>query len=424
MTAASALDLFDRLRPEQQSLTRWVWEAWARPEQMPPRTPWKNWLICAGRGWGKTRSGAEWVREKIESGACKKMAVIAADAKDARDVLVEGVSGIQSVCHPIARPTYNPSLKRLTWPSGAVAHLYSADDPDELRGPQFDGAWVDELAKYRYDRALWDQLQLSLRLGTNPQVVITTTPRPTPLIKSLVADPKTVVTGGSTFQNRANLAAAYLESIDAQYSGTRIGRQEIEGLVLDDADGAFWNRAQLEALTAAPPKQFSRIVVAIDPPASHGENSDLAGIVVAGAVGFGKSARYHVLSDLSRRASPDQWARVAADAYNHWRADLIVAEANQGGEMVRSVLRSHNHTLPVKLVHASRGKSTRAEPVAALYEQARVFHAPGLGPLEDQMCSWVPGETAKSPDRVDALVWALTELALDSQSGLVQVKFS
>lgn len=421
---SAVLRVFDSLGPERQSLIRWVWEAWARSEQLPPRRLWRNWLICAGRGWGKTRAGAEWVRHQIESGACRKMAVIAADAKDARDVLVEGVSGIQSVCHPAFRPSYSPSLKRLTWASGAVVHLYSAADPDELRGPQFDGAWVDELAKFRYDRELWNQLQLSLRLGTNPRAVITTTPRPTTLIKSLIAAPDTIVTGGSTFQNRLNLAPAYLESIEAQYSGTRIGRQEIEGLVLDDADGAFWSRAQLEVLATSAPEQFSRIVVAIDPPASHGESSDLAGIVVAGAAGSGKSVRYYVLADLSRRASPNQWAKVAADAYTHWRADLIVAEANQGGEMVRSVLRSHDYRLPVKLVHASRGKSIRAEPVAALYEQNRVFHVSGLGLLEDQMCSWVPGESGKSPDRVDALVWALTELALDSQSSLVPVRLS
>jgi phage terminase large subunit-like protein len=331
--------------------------------------------------------------------------------------MIEGESGLLSVCAGDAvKPIYEPSKRRITFPEGsalapqgAIATAFSADEPDRLRGPQHDCAWCDELAAWRYPEA-WDQLQFGLRLGTDPRCIVTTTPRPTKEIRDLVAAETTVVTKGSTFDNADNLAPAFLERILAKYEGTRLGRQELYAEILDDVPGALWTRQMLEAAVTGCPHPLpdtERMVVAVDPAITSGEDSDETGIVVAGRTG----REAFVVADHTCRLSPDGWARKAVDAYHEHKADRIVAEANQGGDMVKTVLRTVDPSVPVKLVHATRGKRVRAEPVAALYEQGRVFHAAVFAELEDQLVTWTP-DSPTSPDRLDALVWALTDLDL------------
>lgn len=389
------------------AVERRPWLGWRRPEQRTPKGDWRTWLILAGRGWGKTRTGAEWVIDRVEDGA-QRIALIAATAADARDVMVEGESGILAVAPADLEANYEPSKRRITFASGAIATTFSADEPDRLRGPQHDFAWADELAAWRYPEA-WDQLQFGLRLGTDPRCIVTTTPRPTKEIRELVKSETTVVTRGSTFDNADNLAPAFLERILAKYEGTRLGRQELYAEILDDVPGALWTRAMLEAAVTGFPDlpEYQRMVVAIDPAITSGEDSDETGIVVAGRDG----GTGYVLADLTCRLSPDGWARRAVEAYHRHKADRIVAEANQGGDMVKTVLRTVDPTVPVKLVHATRGKRVRAEPVAALYEQGRVFHQAVFAELEDQLVTWTP-DSPTSPDRLDALVWALTDLDL------------
>lgn len=375
---------------------------------MPPSGDWRTWLILAGRGWGKTRTGAEWVIDRVEDGH-QRIALIGPTAADVRDVMVEGESGLLRVAPEDMLANYEPSKRRITFASGAICTTYSADEPDRLRGPQHDAAWADELAAWRYPDA-WDQLQFGLRLGDDPRTIVTTTPRPTREIRELVKASTTVVTRGSTFDNADNLAPAFLDRILQKYEGTRLGRQELYAEILDDVPGALWTRAMLEhAVTACPSPlpDTERMVVAIDPAVTSGEDSDETGIVVAGRTG----SQAFVLADYTCRLSPDGWARRAVDAYHQHKADRIVAEANQGGDMVRTVLRTVDASVPVKLVHATRGKRVRAEPVAALYEQQRVFHTAVFPELEDQLVTWTP-DSPSSPDRLDALVWALTDLDL------------
>ena len=406
---------------EEQAIAaveRRPWLGWRRTEQMPPHGDWRTWLILAGRGWGKTRTGAEWVIDRIEDGA-ERIALIGPTAADARDVMVEGESGILAIAPRDLDANYEPSKRRITFASGAICTTFSADEPDRLRGPQHDFAWADELAAWRYPEA-WDQLQFGLRLGTDPKVIVTTTPRPTKEIRTLVAAETTAVTRGSTFDNADNLAPAFLERILAKYEGTRLGRQELYAEILDDVPGALWTRAMLEAAVTGCPKPVpdgERLVVAIDPAITSGEDSDETGIVVAQRTG----REAVVLADLTCRLSPDGWARRAVEAYHEHKADRIVAEANQGGDMVKTVLRTVDPNVPVKLVHATRGKRVRAEPVAALYEQGRVFHAAVFAELEDQLVTWTP-DSPTSPDRLDALVWALTDLDLARPAGVRTVK--
>ena len=390
------------------------WLGYRRPGQVPPRGDWRAWLILAGRGWGKTRTGAEWVVDRVEDGH-RRIALVGATAADVRDVMVEGESGLMAVAPDDMRPLYEPSKRRITFPGGAICTTYSADEPDRLRGPQHDAAWADELAAWRYPGA-WDQLMFGLRLGDDPRCVVTTTPRPTKQIRELLAAATTAVTRGSTYDNAANLAPAFMESILAKYEGTRLGRQELYAEILDDVPGALWTLAMLDAARAGCPSpipQAERLVVAVDPAITSGEDSDETGIIVAGR--RGKEA--YVLADLTCRLSPDGWARRAVAAYHEHKADRIVAEANQGGDMVRSVLRTVDPTVPVKLVHATRGKRVRAEPIAALYEQGRVFHAGVFAEMEDQLVTWTP-DSPTSPDRLDALVWALTDLDLSRPTGV------
>ena len=387
------------------------WRAWARPEQIAPPGDWRSWLVMAGRGFGKTRTGAEWVREQVESGRCGRVALVARTTADVRDVMVEGESGIMAICPPWNRPHYEPSKRRITWRNGAMATTYSADKPDMLRGPQHDGAWADELAAWRYPEA-WDMLMFGLRLGADPRCCVTTTPRPTKIIKELVQSVTTVITGGSTYDNVANLAQAFIEQIIRKYEGTRLGQQELYAKLLEDNPGALWQRDLIEQYRVVRMPEMKRIVVALDPSATGGEEADEAGIIVAGR---GVDDHMYVLEDLSLRASPLGWGRAAVTAYHKHGADRLVAEVNNGGEMVELTVRTIDTNVSYKSVHASRGKQTRAEPIAALYEQGRCHHVGLFGELEDEMCQWMPGDG--SPNRLDALVWAGTELMLDSSAG-------
>lgn len=408
------------------------WRFTARPEQCAPDGDWQVWAYIAGRGAGKTRSGSEWVREKVKAGA-GRIALIAPTAGDARDVMVEGDSGILSVCwdgdrdhrgQATGRPVYEPSKRRLTWANGAIATTYSADEPDRLRGPQHDAGWCDEVAAWNYAQEAWDMFMFGLRLGDNPQAMVTTTPRPIPIIRQIVNAETTVVTRGSTYSNRANLAKSFLDKIVTRFEGTRLGEQELEGKILDDFMGSLWPREMIDRAkgkVAVPHMQ--RVVVAIDPSGTGGseDEGDSIGIVVAGK---GVDGVAYVLADRTCKLSPAGWARRAVDAAQEFGADRIVAERNYGGAMVEHTIRTVGRTVPYKEVVATRGKVVRAEPIAALYEQGRVKHAPGLEALEEQMGAMTTegymGDG--SPDRVDALVWALTELMVTGHGPATVIK--
>lgn len=410
------------MSPELKARLKYHWEFWARPDQMYPKTNnWSNWLILAGRGWGKTRCGSETIRAWVEGstpmskGQCSRIALVAETAADARDVMVEGESGILACSPKDFRPEYKPSLRKLVWPNGATAHLYNAVEPDQLRGPQHDASWCDELAKWRYAQATWDQLQFGMRLGENPRSIITTTPRPIPVIREILADERTVTTRGSTKDNKDNLAEPFLKQIELRYGGTRLGRQELEGEILNDIPGALWTRSSIDlAREYEVPENLGKIIVGVDPAGSSGEDADENGIVVVGiAKDKDNVERGYVLEDLSLQGTPEEWASKAVHAYRKWDADKIVAEKNNGGEMVESVIKAVDRTVPVQLVHASRGKYVRAEPISTLYEQGRIHHVGRHDKLEDQMCLFSPDmnrEEMGSPDRVDALVWGFTIL--------------
>ncbi|MDR9392599.1 MAG: terminase family protein, partial [Trueperaceae bacterium] len=377
----------------------------ARPNQLPPEGSWTTWLLLAGRGFGKTRTGAEFVRSEIENNRAHRVALIAPTAADTRDVMIEGESGLLNVCPPWNRPKYEPSKRRLTWPNGAIATMYSADEPERLRGPQHDLLWADELAAWRYPQA-WDMAMLGLRLGT-PRAVVTTTPKPTKLIQALTKSDTVAITRGSTFDNRANLAPAFFEQIIQKYEGTRLGRQELYAEVLTDTPGALWTRDLIEAAHAtSDPPELVRVVVAIDPAVTSGEESDETGIIVAG---IDHDKHLHVLEDGSMRGTPSEWATKAVRLFDQYAADRVVAETNNGGDLVEATLRTVRRNLPYRKVTATRGKRMRAEPIAALYEQHKAHHHGNLSTLEDQMVTFTP-DTIDSPDRLDALVWAATEL--------------
>lgn len=402
----------------------WLFEFWALPHQIAPDGAWKTWVIMGGRGAGKTRAGAEWVRAQVEGarpldeGRARRVALVGETVDQVREVMIFGDSGILAVTPPDRKPVWEATRKRLVWPNGAVGEVYSAHSPESLRGPQFDAAWVDELAKWSKAEAAWDMLQFALRLGSHPQQVVTTTPKNVGVLKAILKNPSSVLTQAPTEANKAYLAASFIEEVRARYAGTRLGRQELDGVLLEDAEGALWTSAGLEACQSGAPERLSRIVVAVDPPVTGHSGSDECGIVVVGAVTEGPPSEWRawVLEDASvSAASPDTWARAAIAAMGRHGADRLVAEVNQGGQLVESVVRQVDPTVPYRAVHASRGKVARAEPVAALYEQGRVHHVRGLGALEDQMGRMtVRGyEGRGSPDRVDALVWALTELIVE-----------
>lgn len=415
------------LSPEDLERFLFHWPNWARGSQLAPEygndgTPWNTWLILAGRGYGKTRTGAEWLRAQVcgatplGKGRCVRTAIVAETAKDARDVLVNGDSGLLAVCPKDFRPVYSPSKNLLVWPNGAQATIYNGTEPDQLRGPQFDAAWVDELAKYKYPLDAWDMLQFGLRLGKHPRAVVTTTPRPIPLVKTLVRDAKTAITSGSTFENAENLAESFLVQIRTRYEGTRLGRQELSAEILEDIPNALWRRSVLDEHRREHKRlpELRRVVVGVDPAAKAKENQRddkgaETGIIVAG---LGVDGRGYVLDDWSTFEGPNEWGRRAVAAYDQNLADRIVAEQNNGGDMVRFVIQSVRETVPVTLVTASRGKMTRAEPISALYEQGRISHVGTFPVLEDQMCSFTNLDEGDGTlkDRVDGLVWALSEL--------------
>lgn len=409
-------DWLAKLSTPNLATLQYNWDFWARPDQLPPEGDWMTWLILAGRGWGKTRTGAETIRSWVMSGRYKRIALVGETTADVRGVMVDGESGLLNIGPKNERPEYFPSLRQLKWPNGAIATTYNATEPDQLRGPQHDAAWCDEIAKWKYIQETWDQLQFGLRLGEHPRQILTTTPRPLGLLKKMLNDPYVVVTKGRTYDNKDNLATTFMHQIEERFGGTRLGRQELEGEILDDIPGALWQRSGIDTnrVTEAP-LDMERVIVAVDPAASSEEGSDENGIVVVGLArdedGY---ARGYVLEDASLRGSPEEWAKRVVQMYRKWSADKIVAEKNQGGEMVASVIKAQDRTLIPKLVHASRGKIIRAEPISALYEQNRIHHVGRFDQLEDQMCTFsldnIRSNGMGSPDRVDALVWGLTEL--------------
>lgn len=384
------------------------WRFWARPDQMAPEGDWRTWLALAGRGWGKTEAGAQWIAQRVRDGA-RSIALVAETQKDLEEVMVPR---IVKVSGDSMRPEVRFRPVRIVWPNGAQALGYSGTEPDQLRGPEFDTAWVDELAKYRYARDAWDMLQFTMRSGADPRVCVTTTPRPIPLIRELVASPSTAVVRGSTFDNVANLAPQFITALRERYEGTRLGRQELEAEILDDLPGALWTRDMIEQARIKAAPEMQRVVVAIDPSGTSGsDGGDSVGIVVAGK---GIDGRGYVLADRTCKLSPAGWGRRAVEAYHEFKADRIVAERNFGGAMVEHVIRTTDPRASYREVTASRGKVVRAEPVAALFEQGKVSIVGSMPELEDQLCSMGPdgyvGEG--SPDRLDAMVWAMTDLML------------
>jgi len=414
------------------------WLTWARKDQVPREVVraihgddaagsvvqeaitelWRTWLLLGGRGSGKTRAGAEWVRamalghKPFTSAAIGRIALIGESLADVRSVMIEGVSGLLAVHARHERPVYEPSKRQLTWSNGSIAQLFSADDPDGLRGPQFGAAWCDELAKWKYAEKTWDMLQFALRLGPNPRQVVTTTPRPIALLKRLIADAATLVNRSRTFDNADNLSPSFVSDLRQRYGATALGRQELDGELIEDRGDALWKRQALEKARVSEAPALRRVVVAVDPPVTSGAKADACGIVVAG---MAEGGRGYVLADRTLRGfAPTVWAKAAVAAFHEFAADRIVAEVNQGGELVEGVIRQVDADVPVSRVRATRGKWLRAEPVAALYERELVSHVGTFSELEDQMCDYGPEglSSGRSPDRMDALVWALTDLML------------
>ena len=427
---------------EEGSLDHVWWRLNAHPHQKwDTDADWTVWLLLGGRGAGKTRAGAEWVRDFVRHRTDARIALVSETYADGREVMIDGKSGLAHIGPPERRPFYEPSRRRLVWPSGSVGYVFSSEDPDGLRGHQFDAAWSDELCKWKHAEETWSNLQLALRLGARPRQVVTTTPRPTALLKRILAAGGTMTSRATTYDNAAHLSRAFLDEIASAYEGTSLGRQELLGEIVEDVAGALWTHQLISAARISVPRGFhtalSRIVVAVDPPVTAGENADECGIIVAGVLRDAplRGAPQHEEAlhpeELSRRESvtkgegtafvlddrsqgglsPRQWAARAVAAYHEFGADRIVVETNQGGDMVREIVRGVDPSVAVREVHATRGKRLRAEPVAALYEQGRVRHIAAFPKLEDQMTTYT-GEGAKSPDRLDALVWALTDLLL------------
>jgi phage terminase large subunit-like protein len=401
---------------------QWDWEFFGRAKQLPPPGDWETWHLRAGRGFGKTLTGAQWIRWKVEREGCGNLGIVAPTAADARDVMIEGPSGILAVCPPWRRPVYEPSKRRITWPNGAQVAVYSAEEPDRLRGPQHEAMWCDELAAWQQLDDTWNMLQFGMRMGTRPQVLITSTPRGLKFLRDLEAEPNTVTVLGSTYENQENLAAKYIKRIRDKYEGTRLGLQEIEAQILDDNPGALWKRGLIDAkrLTVAGMVglgvELRRVVVALDPATTSTAKSCEAGIVAVG-MGMcrcqGKPAMHgFVLEDASDILTPTQTIETILDVYDRRQANTVVGETNQGGDWIEALLRIHERgkDLPYRGIHAKDGKRLRADPVAALYEQGKVHHVGSLPKLEDEMCSWDPGRNDDSPDRIDALVHGLTHL--------------
>ena len=399
------------------------WQVWAREDQLPPKLTgtgdeWRSWLVMGGRGAGKTRTGAEWVRAQalglapLADEIAIRIALVGETIAAVRSVMIEGVSGLLSVHAENERPRFEPSKHQLIWPNGTIGQIFSAENPASLRGPQFSAAWCDEICKWRHGLETWDMLQFGLRLGSSPRVVVTTTPKPIVLIKKIMANPTTVISRASTMANAAHLSTAFIDEVTRRYGNSRLGRQELEGELIEDRDDALWLREWFERDRVLDAPELARIVVAVDPPITSGQKSDACGIVIAGR---GFDGRCYVLADRSTRGQlPLDWARQVVSAYREFSGDCIVAEVNQGGDLVENLLHQVDHRLPIKKVHATRGKWVRAEPISALYGRALVSHVGGHDKLEDQLCDFGPNglSSGRSPDRLDALVWAVTELML------------
>lgn len=397
------------LSDDEYQQVNWFYALHGRDKQLPPPGEWFCWLLLAGRGFGKTRSGSEWVKERVMNGA-KQIGIIGQTKGDVRDTMVElGESSIIKTADPWFMPEYQPSKRRVVWPNGAIATTYSGDEPDQLRGPQHEYVWIDEPAKMRYPEETWDNMELGLRIGDKPQVMVTGTPKPIPIIKRIIADPQTATVRGNTYENKANLADTFIQRVINRYEGTRLGQQELYAEILDDDPRALWSRSILEASRVNSTPDMFRIAVAIDPAASSGTT----GIIVVGVADVDSKQHIYVLDDVTapEGAKPEQWASIAVAAYNKWEADALIAEVNNGGDMVERVIR----TVPggeytnYKTVRATRGKYTRAEPISSLWEQGRGHMVGYYSDLEDQLCEYVPGES-DSPDRLDAMVWAATFL--------------
>lgn len=421
--AAKALST---LSAKQIESLHYDWKFWARPEQLEPAGDWNVWFINAGRGFGKTRAGVEWVREQVKKGH-KRIAAVASTNSDIERVMVKGESGFLACCHkedkthkgkPMGYPEWSPTKRTLTWENGAKVEFYSAEEPERLRGPQFSAAWGDELAAWNKDQDTWDMLQFTLRLGKHPRVCVTTTPKSTVLVRKLVKDEKTFVTTGSTFDNADNLADTYLTAVKAQYEGTRLGRQELYAEILMENEGALWTADMIDKCQVSRDDvpELARVVVAVDPAMSANVESDMTGIMVAGICEQGKG---YVLGDYTMKSLPEAWANKAVQLYEHYGCSRIVYETNQGKDLITSLFKTIDENLPLRGVHASTAKIARAEPVSALYEQGKVFHvrnpedpSASLTELETQMTTYEPLGKHKSPDRYDALIWALTDLML------------
>jgi len=426
LSASNLRQVLEELGPTKVEQLSHDWKFWARPTQLAPEGDWNTWFINAGRGFGKTRAGVEWVREQVKQGK-KRIAAVASTNSDIERVMVKGESGFLAVCwkgdktykgKELGFPEWSPTKRTLTWENGAKVEFYSAEEPERLRGPQFEAAWCDELGAWNKDEDTWDMLQFCLRLGKHPKVCVTTTPRPTKLVRKLTKNPTTHITTGSTFDNAANLAGTYLEAVKAQYEGTRLGRQELYAEILEEAEGALWTTDTLDnaQIDRNEVPQLNRVVVALDPAVTANAESDMTGIMVAG---IDVNGHGYILADYTDKLSPEGWAQKAVELYHKYQADRIVAEVNQGGDMVKTTLRGVDETVPYKAVRASRGKYARAEPISALYERGLVHHVrnpedgQNLNELETQMRTWEPLGSIGSPDRLDACVWALTELMLN-----------
>ena len=410
-------EILASLSSDEAERLRYLWEFWRRPEQTPPPGEWDVWLYMAGRGAGKTRTASEWVRDNVEGGSASMIHLVARTSADVRDTMVLGESGLLTISPPWFRPDYEPSKRRLTWPNGAMALTFTAEAPDQLRGPQCDLYWADEVASWKYDQETWDQLQFGARLGSRPRGIVTTTPRPTKIMRSILADKGAVTTRGSTYDNRGNLAPPFLRRMLERYGGTTLGRQELDAEMLDGVVGALWQRALFDdhRVAAAPP--LVRIVVAIDPATTKKKTSADTGIIGAG---LGEDGHGYVLDDVTCHVGPNEWASRAVKLARDRKADRVVGEVNNGGDLVEAVIRSVDSGVSFKAVSASKGKHARAEPVAALYEQGKVHHVGMFAELEDQCCTWLPTDD-ESPDRMDALVWAMTELMGGAGSGFFLV---
>jgi phage terminase large subunit-like protein len=424
--------ILSQFSDDELAALKYDWDYWARPEQQEPAGNWSDWMIMAGRGWGKTRTGAEWIRNKVESGQAGRIALIARTSADVRTVMIEGESGLLAIFPPDKKPIYQPSLRKITFHNGAIATTYSSQEPDMLRGPQHDAGWCDEPAAWVYAQDTYDNFRMGLRLGQNPQAVMTTTPRPIRLIKSLLyqittdgdvirgadgeplPNPTTVISKGSSWDNVNNLPQKWFDDLKRKYEGTRLGRQELYAELLMDVPGALWNQEILDSCRYVPPfidgrfkmPEMKLVAVGADPNTTSGKDSDEFGIIICGlgADGYG-----YVMDDATMTGRPAEWGMAINQAYTRHMANTVVAEVNNGGEMIEYVIHSINPRIPVKSVHASRSKQARAQPVAALYEQGRIRHIGTHAKLEDQMCTWCPGDGA-SPDRLDAMVWAFTHL--------------